>query len=60
MNERNFLYRCDPLKNKECRKTDCQKSCFMTVHKEYSADGRKYVWNRCGLTEWKGDENDRF
>lgn len=25
------LYLCDPLKNEECPKTKCQKSCFATV-----------------------------
>ena len=42
MHELNYFYKCDPVKNKECSKSDCQKSCFMTTHKEYSADGKKY------------------
>lgn len=55
MHEENFLYRCDPEKNKECRKTDCQRSCFMTTHEEYSVDGKKYVWDRDDFIECKVD-----
>lgn len=27
------VYECDPKKNKLCRKTLCQKECFMTTNK---------------------------
>lgn len=30
------IYWCDPEKNKTCRKTGCQKECFMTTKKEYA------------------------
>lgn len=30
------IYWCDPKKNKDCRKTACQKECFMTTKKEYA------------------------
>ena len=43
MFEKNFFYKCDPEKNNICSKTDCQRSCFMTTHKEFSADGKRYV-----------------
>lgn len=58
MHDKNFLYKCDPQKNNQCRKTDCQTSCFMTTHKEYSIDGKRYVWNKNALEEWKGDKNE--
>ena len=32
------LFLCDPEKNTECPKTSCQKDCFHTVRKEFSAD----------------------
>ena len=34
-----ILYRCDPLKHKECKKTNCFKrggECNATTHKEYA------------------------
>lgn len=34
------IYRCDPEKNITCPKTNCGTSCGMTMHKEYSTDGR--------------------
>ena len=34
------IYRCDPEKNITCPKTHCGTSCGMTMHKEYSTDGR--------------------
>jgi len=33
------LYKCDPQLNTECPKTSCQRECFHTSRKEYSADG---------------------
>ena len=30
------LYRCDPEKNKECRKRMCQKKCTRTKKPEYA------------------------
>lgn len=40
------LYKCDPLKNKECSKTCCkfnpdaiERVCETTTKKEYSMDG---------------------
>lgn len=32
------VYKCDPSKNKECDKKYCQKICFHTTRKEYSAE----------------------
>ena len=29
-------YICDPEKNTECKKTNCQTLCFETTHKEFS------------------------
>lgn len=57
MHDKNFIYKCDPKKNKDCRKTECQKSCFMTTHKEYSKDEKRYSWDAGGekLIEWKGE-----
>lgn len=46
MNEQNYVFRCDPEKYKECKKTSCQRECFMTTHKEYSADGKYYRYNQ--------------
>lgn len=33
------LYKCDPAKNTECRKTGCQNPCRMTRNKAFSTDG---------------------
>lgn len=35
------IYWCDPKKNKTCRKTGCQKECFMTTKKEYAKTEEK-------------------
>lgn len=32
----NGLYICNPQLNKECKKTACQKECFMTFNKNYA------------------------
>lgn len=40
-----IVYRCDPEKNKACRKTACQKECTHTKHREYSADGIPLIYN---------------
>jgi hypothetical protein len=32
------LYKCDPAKNTECKKTGCQTFCFSTRHIEYAQD----------------------
>lgn len=37
-----FLYKCDPDKNKKCKKTMCQNECFMTTKRKYRADDQKY------------------
>ena len=40
-----ILFKCDPVKNKECKKTDCkicgngQKLCDSTTNRNYAADG---------------------
>lgn len=46
MCEQNYVFRCDPNKNKECRKTGCQRECFMTTKKKYSIDGKYYRYNQ--------------
>lgn len=52
--EKNFIYKCDPPKNNICKKADCQRSCFYTSHKEFSADGKRYVyWRGEHLIEWR-------
>lgn len=30
------VYICDPNKNTGCAKTECQKECMLTIHREYS------------------------
>lgn len=57
MNELNFIYKCNPALNTECKKTSCQKCCFMTSHKEYSIDGKKYFYTPQGYVEWKGEKD---
>lgn len=57
MHDLNFIYKCNPEKNKECKKTECQKSCFWTTHAEYSADNKKYYNVQSHIEEWKGDTN---
>lgn len=37
-----YIYLCDPEKNKECKKTCCQKECKLTIKREYSKDGKRY------------------
>ena len=39
------VYKCDPEKNRECRKTSCQGLCFMTSNREYSIDGIPMVFD---------------
>lgn len=34
--DKKICYLCDPNKNKECRKTSCQKRCFCTQKEEYA------------------------
>lgn len=41
-----FFYKCNPKLNNLCKKADCQKSCFMTTHKEFSKDGKKYFYDK--------------
>lgn len=48
-----FIYKCDPNKNDICSKTDCQRSCFMTTHLEFSSDGKRYVWEGNVVVEYK-------
>lgn len=31
-----ILYKCDPNKNKTCKKTSCQDVCFLTRNKDYA------------------------
>ena len=38
-----FLYKCDPMLNKECTKTHCQSLCTMTTKKKYAATNKKYI-----------------
>lgn len=38
-----FLYKCDPMLNKECTKTHCQSVCTMTTKKKYAATNKKYI-----------------
>lgn len=40
-----ILYKCDYIKNKNCRKTLCQKECFYTTMPEYSKDKKRFVYN---------------
>lgn len=34
------VYICDPEKNTECKKTNCQKTCFSTLNPKYGKDYR--------------------
>lgn len=45
------IYRCDPEKNITCPKTNCGTSCGMTMHKEYSTDGRMIIHHKIKFTE---------
>ena len=59
--ERNYIFLCNPEKNTECKKADCQRSCFFTSHKEFSKDGKNYVHAVNGnIIEWKGEENEGY
>lgn len=40
-----IVYKCDPEKNAECKKTVCQELCFMTSKKECSSDGIPMVYD---------------
>jgi hypothetical protein len=51
-----WIYKCDPEKNSECRKTGCQRECFHTLHKEYSKDGKQYRFQQGELRE-RGEIN---
>lgn len=46
-----WFYKCDPEKNSECKKTGCQRDCFLTLHKEYSKDGKEYRFQQGKLRE---------
>lgn len=59
MHDKNFVYKCDPNKNTECAKTDCQICCFMTTHAEFSADGKRYIWDGNHIKEYKGERNEQ-
>ena len=43
--EQEILYKCDPKKNKECRKMICQTDCFFAKRKDCSCDGKSYHLN---------------
>ena len=45
MTDLNCVFLCDPQKNTLCRKTGCQKECKHTTHREFSLDGKKYIYN---------------
>lgn len=51
-----WMYKCDPEKNSECEKTCCQSCCFLTTHKEFSKDGKRYRYVQGQLMEVKDDE----
>ena len=51
-----YVYKCNPELNNECNKTCCQRDCFLTLHKEYSKDGKKYRYEQGTLMEVKDDE----
>lgn len=53
-----IIYKCDPNKNDICSKLDCQKSCFMTTHSEFSKDGKKYIWEGNNVIEYKEDKHE--
>ena len=44
MNDPEYVYKCDPTKNKECTKESCRIYCNHTTKPEYSVDGKKYKW----------------
>lgn len=46
MGDHNYVFKCDPSKNKECKKTSCQRECHMTTKREYSLDGKLYRYNQ--------------
>ena len=39
------VYKCDPKKNKNCKKTACQILCFYSLNPANSADGKVYKYN---------------
>lgn len=46
-----MFYRCDPRKNKQCRKTTCYikgKNCCLTSNPKYSIDGSKPLMGCAG------------
>lgn len=45
MSEYPIVYKCDPSKYKECKKTMCQKPCRYTTFSKYSIDGKRYKYN---------------
>ncbi|MBR1736391.1 MAG: hypothetical protein IJ736_05175 [Firmicutes bacterium] len=45
INNLKVVYKCDFKRNKECKKTSCQKECYYTCKPEYSLDGKKYGYN---------------
>ena len=51
-----WIYKCDPEKNNDCKKTCCQSDCFLTTHKEFSKDGKRYRFVQGELMEVKEDE----
>ena len=48
-----IMYLCDPEKNKDCKKTMCQKECFHCHKKAFSKDGKPLRFN---LNTWEWDE----
>lgn len=43
-----IFYKCDPAKNKECKKRSCflkGGECEFTFNKECSLDGKRYIYN---------------
>lgn len=51
-----FFYKCNPMLNKECKKTHCQNECEYTTKKKYSADGKKYISVNCEFVECKDEK----
>lgn len=41
MKKEKTLYLCDPHKNKECEKTNCQTKCKFTDNKKFAVKGNK-------------------
>ena len=36
-----IVYKCDPAKNKLCKKTECQKRCFYTIIPDFAANSER-------------------